>query len=31
MPAFTDSILSDVDLDAIYGYLKAAAKASATP
>jgi len=31
MPAFTDSILSDVDLDAIYGYLKATAQASATP
>jgi mono/diheme cytochrome c family protein len=31
MPAFTDATLSDVDLDAIYGYLKAAAQATATP
>ena len=31
MPAFTDATLSDVDLEAIYGYLKAAAQATATP
>lgn len=31
MPAFTDSILSDVDLDSIYKYLRATAQASFTP
>jgi len=31
MPAFTDSILSDVDLDTIYKYLKATAQAGSTP
>jgi mono/diheme cytochrome c family protein len=31
MPAFTDSILSDVDLDSIYAFLKAAGQGGSTP
>jgi len=31
MPAFTDSILIDVDLDSIYAFLKAAGQGGSTP
>jgi len=31
MPAFTDSILSDSDLDSIYAFLKAAGRGGSTP
>jgi hypothetical protein len=31
MPAFTDSSLSDGDLDSIYAFLKAAGRSGSTP